>query len=91
MSAREKRLPVHFSPRLDAEAIEDGNQLPRLSAGVPGGTLQKLMHRWRATEGLYRLPAGFVFELVEKRLSVYFFSRVLLSMHLAGLKYEWDR
>jgi len=48
---------------LDIEAIEHGNQLPRVLRGVPGGALEKLVHRWRAIEGLHRLLAGSIREL----------------------------
>lgn len=49
--------------RLNAEALEHGNQLPSVLRGVPGGALEELVHRRRAIEGFHFLLAGFVHEL----------------------------
>jgi hypothetical protein len=49
--------------RADAETFENGDQLASVLRGVPGGTLEKLVH-WRgAVESFHGLAAGFVFKL----------------------------
>jgi hypothetical protein len=53
---------------LDTETLEHGDYLPRVLRGVPGGALEKLVHRRRAVEGFHRLPAGFVLELAPPAL-----------------------